>query len=139
MNYKNKNNQGFWNFLSTVIYLSIVSVSVIILDRNGRLSHDVPTFDFIVMSLAVFRLIRLFTYDSVTSYIRDYFGKFEEGPGKTIRNLINCPWCTGVWMALIVFVLYFSNPLFWYLLLILALAGIGSFIQITIWKIGRES
>jgi hypothetical protein len=135
---QDKSFQTPWHISFTGLYLLLVYLAISWLDAGGKLRQNIPTFDFIVLVLATFRLIRLFVYDSVTSYIREYLGQYLSGARKELSMLINCPWCTGIWMALIVFFLYFAHPLFWYFLLILALAGAGSFFQIVIWKIGRE-
>ncbi|RJR31209.1 DUF1360 domain-containing protein [Candidatus Parcubacteria bacterium] len=82
-----------------------------------------------MMSLATFRLTHLFTYDSVTDFVRNFFKNSASGFGRSLSELIHCPWCTGVWTALLVGFLYYLSPVFWYLLLLIALAGLGSFIQ----------
>jgi hypothetical protein len=138
MNIAPKPSQTPWHIFFTMLYLLLVWLAISSLDAGGKLRREIPTFDFIILVLATFRLIRLFVYDSVTSYIREYLGQYLSGARKELSMLINCPWCTGIWMALVVFFLYFVNPLFWYFLLIMALAGAGSFLQIVIWKIGRE-
>lgn len=118
--------------------MALVFGAISYLDSSGKLSHKISLFDFFLLAMAVFRLTRLFVYDSVTEGIREYFGRFSSGPRKELSMLINCPWCTGIWMALIILFLYFVHPLFWYFIMILALAGMGSYLQIIIWKIGRE-
>jgi hypothetical protein len=131
------NEQHFWNFAYSVLFVALAALSLIYLKSAGQLPHKIPTFDFILLSLATFRLVRLFVYDSVTNFIRDHFEKYHTGPGKTLSNLLDCPWCTGVWMALPVVFFYFATPITWYPLLILAVAGVATFIQITILKIGH--
>lgn len=130
-------NQNFWHFFFSALYLLLLFFAVSYLNLQERLTNKIPLFNFFLLSIATFRLIRLFVYDSVTEGIRDYLGKFASGPGKELSMLINCPWCTGIWMALIIFVLYFINPLFWYFVMILALAGIGSMIQVIMSRISR--
>jgi len=65
-------------------------------------------------------------------FVRAFFKRFETGPGRTISKLLGCPWCTGVWLALFTTFLYFLTPFVWYGYLAIALAGLGSFIQILI-------
>jgi len=130
-------NQNFWHFFFSALYLLLVFFAIAFLNSRGKLINKIPLFDFFLLSMATFRLIRLFVYDSITEGIREYLGSFLKGPGKEISMLINCPWCTGIWMAFAVFVIYFSNPLFWYFIMILALAGIGSIVQIIASRISR--
>jgi len=131
------NDQYFWNFVYSVLFVLLVMLSWFYLKSIGPMPDKIPVFDFILLALAIFRLIRLFVYDSITNFIRDHFAKYENGPGKTLSNLLGCPWCTGVWMAFGVVFFYFATPFAWYPILILALAGTASFIQVTIRKIGH--
>jgi hypothetical protein len=132
-------NQNFWHFFFSALYLLLVFFAITFLNLQGKLKNQIQLFDFFLLSAATFRLIRIFVYDSVTEGIREYLGKFSSGPGKELSMLINCPWCTGIWMAFIIFVLYFSNSLFWYFIMILALAGIGSIMQIIASRISRQT
>jgi hypothetical protein len=130
-------NQNFWHFFFSALYLLLVFFVISLFNLQGKLTKQIPIFDFFLLSAATFRLIRFFVYDSITEGVREYLAKFSTGSGKEISMLINCPWCTGIWMALVVFTMYFSNPLFWYFLVILALAGLGSITQIIVTRISR--
>lgn len=132
-------DQIVWNMIFTFFYAVSLSFSGVVLFQSGRIPSSISAMDLIIVSLAVFRLIRLFVYDSVTSYIRDYLGKLDAGPGKTLSDLLSCPWCTGVWTALLVSFFYFLSPLAWFPIFVFALAGAGAYLQIIINKIGRHS
>jgi hypothetical protein len=132
-----KRDQYFWHFIYSVLFIVLVGLALSYLKENGAWPRKIPTFDFILLSLATFRLIRLFTYDLVTNFIRDHFKQYEGGPGRVMWHLLDCPWCSGVWFALAVTFFYFATPLAWYPILILAVAGVATFIQITILKIGH--
>lgn len=134
----NSHDQIFWKSFFIIFFLLLFSGVFYFLHLFNRLHSSISTFDFIILSLATFRLIRLVTYDDITDFIRDYLAKFSSGPRKILWHLLDCPWCSGIWMALVVMFLYFVSPFTWYLLLLLAISGVGSFIQIVIWKIGRE-
>lgn len=129
----------FWHNIFSVIYLLMVACALAIFAYVKKLPSGISAFDFFILSLATFRLIRLFVYDSITEHIRRYLGQFEYGPLKEISDLINCPWCTGIWMALIISFFYFLTAFAWYPTFILALAGAATFIQITIIKIGKRA
>jgi len=130
--------QNIWHILSTLIFLILLIFSVIFLSSLGKFPKPVPVFDFFLMALAIFRLTHLFVYDFIMSFVRDYFNKFKTGPFKTISNLLSCPWCTGIWVALIVGFSYFLTPYTWYLILIIALAGVGSFIELISQRLMRS-
>lgn len=123
-----ESKQYFWHFLTMSLYLDLIFISLYILIKLDRFSTKIPVFDLVIMSFAVFRLTRLFTNDIITDFIRDYFNKFEKGLFKSASQLINCPWCTGIWMAFIVGFFYFLTPFAFYIIFLIALAGIGSLI-----------
>jgi hypothetical protein len=133
-----KSEQDLWNSAYSAVFLVLVIGLTYYLKSQGKIVNNIPIFDYFVLILAVFRLIRLFVYDTVMGFLRRYFGEFETGPKKTASDLLSCPWCTGMWMALVVLFIYFVVPYSFLFLLLLSIAGIGSIIQIIIWKIGRE-
>lgn len=134
-----RKDQNFWHMVSSLVYVGFIGVSALVLYRvNGHLPTKIETKDIFFIGLAIFRLTRLFTYDLVMSFVRDFFAKYEKGLGRTINNLLDCPWCTSVWMAIVVVFFYFLTPYAWYPIFLLAMAGGAAFIQITIWKIGLE-
>ncbi len=130
-------NKAFWNFIFTIIYAALFAASLYFLNIGGKLKSQIKIFDFFLLGLAVFRLTHLFVYDFITGYIREYFAKFQKGPGKTISNLLSCPWCTSIWMALLVGFFYFLTPYAWYAIFVIALAGIAIFFEIIILRIDR--
>jgi len=95
-----------------------------------------PLFDLILIILATFRLIRLVTKDHVMQFARDWFTYDSSGPLLTIHKLISCPWCFGLWAALVVVVAYFSTPFAWFPILVFAIGGIASLIQVSANLIG---
>ncbi len=126
-----KNEQYFWNFLTSIVFIALLMLSIYILSSAGKLPNKISLFDFLILSLAVFRLTHLLVHDLVANFIRDYFAKFHTGISKTISNLLNCHWCVGIWMALIVsFIFFYFAPYSWYLILIIALASLGIFFEI---------
>ncbi len=133
---KKKSDQPFWHFVFSAFFVFLVVLALSYLQSKGELPHKISPFDFVLLSLATFRLIRLFVYDVVTDFIREYFANHHRGPKKTIFHLLNCPWCTGVWMAFFVSFFYFATLFAWFPILFLAIAGLATFIQITIYKIG---
>ncbi|MDR3558990.1 MAG: DUF1360 domain-containing protein [Candidatus Pacebacteria bacterium] len=127
-----------WYVISSVVFLVLAAGLSFLAWSVGIRPENIPLSHFLILILAAFRLIRLFTYDSVTAFIRDYLKQFSTGPREILSNLINCPWCTGVWTALLVSYIYLLIPGGIIFLGILALAGVASYLQIIIWKIGRE-
>ena len=59
-----------------------------------------------------------------------------KGIRRTILELLDCPWCTGVWISLFVVFFYFYTPYFWFPLFVLAVSGLATFIQLSASVIG---
>jgi hypothetical protein len=63
--------------------------------------------------------------------MRDWFAHAAPGTLRgTLNTLINCPWCIGLWFSFIVVFFYFATIYAWPVILILALAAVGSFLQV---------
>jgi hypothetical protein len=98
------------HFHSMATYTIVVIAAAYILFLLGKTPVRISWFNFFVLILATFRLTQLFVYDLVTDYIRDFFKKRS----RTISEVLYCPWCTGIWMALIVGFFFFLTPLAWF-------------------------
>lgn len=117
-----------WNTLLSLFFAALMVVAIWWLFSTGRIFYQVPFRDLLLIALATFRLIRLFTYDIITKFIRDWFVNAKEDSFLgTLGTLINCPWCTGLWFAFLVVFSYFATPYAWPVIIILAVAGIASF------------
>ncbi|MCM3586168.1 DUF1360 domain-containing protein [Mesobacillus maritimus] len=95
-----------------------------------------------LFSLACFRITRLIVFDKITNFIRaPFFDEIEEdgevfllvktkGVKKWIGELLSCYWCTGIWVSLVLVLGLFFLPSFTYpLVLVFAIAAIGSLIE----------
>lgn len=101
--------------------------------------------EWLVLSLATFRLVRLMLEDEITSPFRAYFlqvttkreGQQEfdviviKGHGwrYAVGYLLTCHWCAGIWLAAFVVGLYLFVPPSYPLLLLLSLAGASSLLH----------
>ena len=135
-----KDDQNFWNALYSIGFTILALILVgITYSVNGELPRSIDFFDAVLLSLATFRLVRLFVYDKVTAWIRAMFNDAQVGPRKTLSDLLGCPWCFGVWAALGLVFVYFVFPVAWYFILVLAIAGVGSFLQLLASLIGWKA
>lgn len=143
-----KNNQNFWSVIFTLLYVAIFVAGMMLLMKvNGELPKSIPLFDLVLIILAAFRLTRLFVYDHIAQFFRDFFLDKEEyvndrgaimvrryppikGPRRTINDLLGCPWCFGMWAGLLVPLFYFLTPYAWFVILALAISGVATFVQI---------
>jgi hypothetical protein len=121
----------FWNIVFSFFFIALVVSGYLYLAGAGRLVSSVSLADFILMALATQRLIRLFSRDIITDFIRQWFVGADPRSFKgTLGALINCPWCSGLWFATLIVFCYFATPIAWYAILVLALSSVASFIHI---------
>ena len=145
---REKEDQNIWNFVFSVFFICVLAAAIwAIRELRGTFPTEIPFFDFCLLALAAFRITRLIVYDKIARWFRELFAdtnefvedgiKFVEikpfgsGVRHTIHDLLLCPWCIGVWSALIVTFLYFIYPWAWFLILFLAVAGVSSLLQVT--------
>ncbi|MBP9816850.1 MAG: DUF1360 domain-containing protein [Candidatus Pacebacteria bacterium] len=128
---------ALWDVFFALFFAVLMFLGVSWLEETGRFTTWVPLGDFLLMALALFRLIRLTSYDLITKFIRDAFvGKPQGTFLGTLGALVNCPWCVGLWWSFFMVFFYFATPYAWPVILILALAGVASFLQILVNLIG---
>jgi hypothetical protein len=123
----------FWHTFLSLFYIAVATLAIWWLAATGRLANWIPISDFFLMALATQRLVRLTTYDNITAFIRGWFyGADPESFRGSLGMLINCPWCTGLWFALVVVFFYFATPYAWYAILILAISSMASLFQLVL-------
>jgi len=108
---------------------------------------DIQWMEFFLLILASFRLTRLIVFDRITESFRKLFlDEVEEqnNDGQTevyivpksgkisgfFGELISCYWCTGVWVAIFLTLLYYFFPsICGPFVLVFAIAGGASLIE----------
>lgn len=139
MNTELPKDQKGWNIAAMFVFVIIAALCFewVYGGFGKRALAALDLFDFVVLSLATFRVIRLVTYDKIFAPIRDFFMDDQAGvlvkPSggfrRLIAELIECVWCTGLWGALAVFTLYGVSSFGYYIVLVLAVAALGTFFQ----------
>jgi uncharacterized protein DUF1360 len=66
-------------------------------------------FVLVVVSLAVFRWVKLAIDDDITEPLRERT-VFKLSPKSKLRELFECPWCLGLWLAGGAVVLFWLFP-----------------------------
>jgi hypothetical protein len=135
--------QYVWQVIFSVFFVVLVFMGIVILDTEARIPYtELTLIDFALITLATWRLIRLFVYDAITKFIREQFfdvvegprgyalEKPRSGPRRALNELMMCPWCIGVWMAATVTFFYLLTPLAIYPVLFLAIAAVATFLQL---------
>ncbi len=137
-------DQYIWNFLFSVLFVSLVFSGMVILRSSAARPMTEPSMmEFLILSLATFRLTRLMVYDKIMAFFREQFWdvvetargkrvleKPQKGPRRTMADLLSCPWCIGMWAGATVVFFYYLTELAWFPILFLAVAGMGSFFQL---------
>lgn len=133
--------ENVWNFVFSVFFIGVLVAALWFMNtaRGGYLV-SVPSFDALLIALASFRITRLVVYDKISRWFRDVFDD-PSGYGfrHTVHDLLSCPWCIGFWSALILVVCYFVYPWAWTVIFFLAVAGVGSWIQLHANAIGWKA
>jgi hypothetical protein len=136
----------------TVFFTIIVVLFAIILDTEARIPYQELTFiDLTLITLASWRLTRLFVYDAVTKFVREQFMdvkkvgrgyqlvKPKTGPRRTLSDLFSCPWCFGVWAATLVTFGYLWSEWFVFPTVLLAVAAVATFLQLLANLVGHRA
>jgi hypothetical protein len=144
-------DQYFWNFVFAVFFLGFLFMGTIILESEAYRSYESLTMiDYIIMVLAAFRFTRLMVYDKITAFFREQFYDVSEGrerllqkppygPRLTLADLMSCPWCFGMWAAGTVSFFYLLTPYAFYIILVLALSGVATLLQLLSNMIGWKA
>jgi hypothetical protein len=127
--------QKIWNIIFSIIFL-ILGYSIIIQISQEQILTLTLT-ESILMVLATQRLIRLVSYDKIMAFFRELFSyKDKTGFCECISTLISCPWCFGIWAALLIIVIKFLVPFGEVIILLLSIATLASILQISVNFIG---
>jgi hypothetical protein len=145
-------DQYFWNFVFGLFFVLLAVMGAIILDTETRIPFADLTFvDYTLITLATWRVIRLFVYDSLTKFIREQFFdvvkvgkgfslvKPATGPRRTLADLFSCPWCFGVWAAASVTFFYLLFPIFQFFAIFLSISAVATFLQLLANMIGWQA
>jgi Protein of unknown function (DUF1360) len=145
-------DQYFWNFVFMMFFLVLVIMGTIILESESRiLLTELSLTDYVLVTLASWRLTRLFVYDAILRFFREQFWdvvkvgkgfqleKPKVGPRRTIADLLSCPWCFGVWASATVIFFYLLTPYAVFPVLFLAVSAVASFLQILSNLVGHKA
>lgn len=145
-------DQYFWNVVFGLFFLLLTIMGAIILQTESRIPFDkLSLTDFALITLASWRLIRFFVYDTMTKWLREQFYDVKKvgkgftlvkpvtGPRRTLADLFSCPWCFGMWAAASVTFFYLLTPFAYYFVLFLAISAVASFLQILTNLIGWQA
>lgn len=115
------------NFLSVLIYLFFFGISIFFVTKKEVSISHISLTDVGIMILATYRIARMIVYERVFGLFRYWISLYLKYPFvRSLNNLITCPWCTGVWVALAVFDIYYMIPYGNYLIFLFAISAVAS-------------
>lgn len=136
-------DQYFWQFVFGIFFIILVIMGAIILQTESRIPlADLTLVDYVLITLASWRLTRLFVYDTATKFIREQFWDVKKvgrgyrlerpktGPRRTLTELFDCPWCMGVWTTALTTFFYLMTPYAIFPVVLLALSSLATFLQL---------
>ncbi len=140
-------DQHIWNALIFILFPVLVVVTYRFLENWGVLQtfFSLTVFDLILISLATFRLIRLVCFDKIFSFARVLFYdtlpdgtmiKPPHGFRRAVAELMECPWCVGIWASFVITVFYVVSPLGRLFAILLMTAALGTFFQVVSRRVG---
>lgn len=145
-------DQYFWNVVFGIFFLVLIVMGTIILQTESRIPlSELTLTDYILVTLASWRLVRLFIYDAITKFFREQFWdvvkvgrsyaleKPKVGPRRTLADLLSCPWCFGIWAAASVLFFYLLTPYAVFPVALLAISAVATFLQILTNLIGNKA
>lgn len=146
-------DQYVWNFIFLLFFFGVLLLYITLLEQYAyRPLTSLTLVDLFLITLATFRMIRLFVYDNITAFFREQFWDMNDvgggemvltkplrGPRRTLADLLSCPWCFGVWAAAMTTFFYLLTPYTFYIVIFLAIASVATFLQILANMIGWKA
>ena len=138
-------DQYLWNVIFSLFFVGAVVGAAIILRTESRMPLSALTFtDYILITLASWRVTRLFVYDAITKVVREQFydvvqtdrgpvlQKAASGPRRTLADLFS-------WSAAAVIFLYLLSDWMIYPTILLALSAVATFLQLLSNFVGHKA
>ena len=135
-------DQYFWNIVFSIFFLVMAAMGAIILETESRVPlTELSLIDFALITLASWRVTRLFVYDEVTKFLREQFwdvkkvgrgyqlDKPKTGPRRTLADLFSCPWCFGIWSSAMVIFCYLISEYMVFPVIMLAVSAVATFLS----------
>ena len=142
MNAPQKHKHDLYNIAFSAFFVALLAAQIVTLWQWAPVIRLELT-DFILLTLAIFRLTRLFVYDGITAWFRDLFldvkiehgqvtrTKYPYGLQRGVSDIFSCPWCFRIWGGSTFVWLYLLHPtIMMYVALLLALSAVATVLQI---------
>jgi len=120
--------QNAWNFASLFIFFLLLGGMGYLLERKGIDVLKTPIWEFFLMAVASYRMTRVVVFEKIFKFFRDLVkSQTQYHVVHTVKYIITCPWCAGVWVSLITAIFFYLVPYGKFLVFVLAISGVASF------------
>ncbi len=125
--------EKIWNIVSMLVFVLLLIVLGIQLQEKGIWIENISLFDLLLICIATYRMTRLIVYDRIFKLVRDIIRSFEgTGIGDSVKSIITCPWCAGVWISLFNVAIFYLIPFGVLFIYVMAIAGIATIFQLSV-------
>ena len=129
-----------WNFFATIFFIVCIVAVGYFMDRKGFDIEDVSILNLCIWAIATYRLTRILVFDKIFKFFRDFIrSRSRLYLFFVIREIITCPWCAGVWVAMVIVVLHYFVPYGRLFIYLLAISGVASFFVVFVNNIGLST
>ncbi|MBW6537864.1 MAG: DUF1360 domain-containing protein [Mariniphaga sp.] len=125
----NNTKENAWNFASLFLFFALAAVTGYFMKAGNIDIREISTTDLIILALAIYRVTRVVVFEKIFKYFRDFVKANNRVYFmRTLSFIITCPWCAGVWIALVMVIFFYFIPFGVLLVYIMALSGVASFL-----------
>lgn len=125
--------ERIWNMVSMIVFVLLLIVLGILLNNKGISIESLSILDLLLICIATYRMTRLMVYDRIFKLVRDIIRSFEgTGLGDSLKAIVTCPWCAGVWISLFNVAIFFLVPYGVLFIYVMAVAGIATIFQLSV-------
>lgn len=122
--------EPIFDIAAAAAFVLLAAICVWLIRAYGEFDPAALTFlDLAVLALACLRLIHLVTFDKILEPLRRKL-QARDGLAGLLAGFVACIWCTGMWAAMIATTLHFLGPWGQFAIWVLAVAGLGTLLQV---------
>ncbi len=137
---KQAKTERIWNIVSMFVYVLLLIVLGTLLKDRGISMNDISIFELLLICIATYRMTRLMVYDRIFKLFRDISRSIENsGFGASIKTILTCPWCAGVWISLFNVGIFFLVPFGELFIYVMAIAGLATLFQLSVNILGMTA
>ena len=132
--------EKLWNFLASIFFVVCIIILGYFLEKEHINIEDIKLLDLFLIMVSTYRLTRIMVFDKIFKIFRDFIkSRSRLYLFNVLREIITCPWCAGVWAALMIVAMYYFMPYGILVIYLLAISGVASFFVVFVNNIGLST